>query len=139
MFCEHLASPSRVTGAIKTIPTSPRQNAIPFSDLQAPSHTSLHHLRLGSCDFPASPLWALHRDMLCYMLLKTGHLFIYLLSRHSQFLPIKAGMSKSKNSKWVLLDLQRKIALSYQSHPWTSVDSPFYRSSCAAKEKSPAI
>lgn len=52
MFCEHLASPSRVTGAIKTIPTSPRQNAIPFSDLQAPSHTSFHHLRLGLLRFP---------------------------------------------------------------------------------------
>lgn len=44
-FCEHLASPSKGTGAIKTIHTCPRQNAAPFSDLQAPSHPSLHHLR----------------------------------------------------------------------------------------------
>lgn len=128
-FCEHLASPSKATGAIKTIHSSPRQNAVPFSDLQDPSHTSAYHLR--SCGFPAQGHALLqafkNRASLCEPLVKT-----------SPVSSNQAGMKKSNQSKWVFLNLQRKIVLRYQSHP-SSVDSAFHRSSCAAKEKSPAI
>lgn len=74
-FCEHLASPSKVTGAIKTIHSSPRQNAVPFSALQAPSHTSAHHLS-SSCGFPAQGHALLqafkNRASLCVPLVKTS-------------------------------------------------------------------
>lgn len=50
-----------------------------------------------------------------YILFKTEHLLTHLLSKYSQFPPGKVGMNRSKKNKWVLLSLQRKVALKYQS------------------------